>query len=107
MRPYLELEGKLGPKPQSQSNQFRHPFPDTNPKARKESKMIEKRKRLIPTKRYKVKVVPSPDPGNVTPQPPQENTKAPVNLKSQQPPASENNPPTFRRCPCLCGYFLP
>ena len=86
---YLELEGKLGPKPQSQSNQFRPPFPHTNPQVRKESKRTEKRKRLIPTKKYKVKVVARPDPGSATMQPPQQN--APVNLESQQPPTSENN----------------
>ena len=68
MRTYLELEGKLGPKPQSQSKQFRPLFPNTNPQVRKESKVTEKRKRLIPTKRYKVKVVGRPDPGYVTTQ---------------------------------------
>ena len=90
MRTYLELDGKLGPKPQSQSNQLRPPFPDTKPQVRKEAKMTEKRKRLIPTKKYKVKVVARPDPSNATMQLPQEN--APVNLESQQPPTSENNP---------------
>ena len=99
MRTYLELEGKLGPKPQSQSNQFRPPFPDTNPQVRKESKTMEKRKRLIPTKRYKVKVVAKPDPGNATTQLPQEKAKAPVNLEGQQPPASENNPPPLEDAP--------
>ena len=53
MKTYLELEGKLGPKSQPQSNQFRPPQPDTNPHLRKESKAMEKRKRLIPTKKYK------------------------------------------------------
>ena len=92
MRTYLELEGKLGPKPQSQSNQFRPPFPNTNPQLRKDSKVTEKRKRLTPTKRYKVKVVTRPDPDIATTQLHQENTKAPVNSESQQPPTSENNP---------------
>ena len=32
IKTYLELEGKLGPKTQSQSNQFRPPQPNTNPK---------------------------------------------------------------------------
>ena len=49
LKTYLELEGKLGPKPQSQANQFRPPLPDTNPQIRKEPKMAEKRKRLSPT----------------------------------------------------------
>ena len=31
MKTYLELEGKLGPKPQPQSNQSRPAQPDTNP----------------------------------------------------------------------------
>ena len=72
MKTYLELEGKLGPKPLSQTNQFRPPFPDSNPQVRKESKMMEKTKRLIPTKKYKVKVVARPDPGNAPMQLPQE-----------------------------------
>ena len=53
MKTYLELEGKLEPKPQSQTKQFRLPLPDTNPQIRKEPKMAEKRKRLSPTKKLK------------------------------------------------------
>ena len=93
VKTYLELEGKLGSKPQSQSNQFRPPLPNTNPQIRKESKATEKRKRLIPSKKYKVKVVPRPHPRNVTAQPPQTNDKALVNPESQKPSTSENNPP--------------
>ena len=95
MKTYLELEGKLGPKPQSQSNQFRPPLPNTNLQVRKEkeSKATEKRKGLIPTKKNKVKVVARSDPSNVTMQLPQANAKAPVNPESQQPPTSENKPP--------------
>ena len=104
-RTYLELEGKLGPKPQSQANQFRPPFPDTNPQVRKESKMTEKRKRLIPTKKYKVKVVARPDLGNAPMQLPQEN--APVNLESQQPLISENNPPPLEDTPVHVGTPWP
>ena len=99
MKPCLELEGKLGPKPQPQSNQFRPPQPDTNSQVRKESKATEKRKRLIPTKKYKVKVVPRPDPSNATTQLPQTNAKAPVNSESQKPPTSENKPPTLENAP--------
>ena len=40
---------------------------------------MEKRKRLLPTKKFKVKVVVRPDPSNATVQPPQTNAKAPVN----------------------------
>ena len=79
MKTYLELEGQLGPKPQSQTNQFRSPLPNTNPQIRKESKMTEKRKRLSPTK--KLKAVARPNPGNTTTQPPQETT--PVNPENQ------------------------
>ena len=68
MKTYLELEGKLGPKPQSQSSQFRPLQPDTNPQVRKESKVTEKRKRLTPMKKYKVKVVTRPN--RMTMQPP-------------------------------------
>ena len=92
MKTYLELEGKLGPKSQSQSNQFRPPPPNTNPHVRKDSKETEKRKRLIPTKKYKVKVVARPDPSNTTMHPPQTNAKAPVNSEGQKPSTSENNP---------------
>ena len=66
MKTYLELEGKLGPKPQPQSDQFKPIQPDTNPCVRKDSKATEKRKRLIPTRKYKVKVVVRPNSSNVT-----------------------------------------
>ena len=99
MKTYLQLEGKLGPKPQPQSNQFRPPQPNTNPHVRKESKVTVERKRLIPTKKYKVKVVARPNPSNVTVQPPQTYTKAPVNSESQKPSTSENNPPPLENAP--------
>ena len=99
IKTYLELEGKLGPKHQSQSIQFRPPQPNTNPQVRKESKVTEKRKRLIPTKKYKEKVVARPDPGKVTMQPPQTNAKAPVNSESQKPSTSENNTPSLENAP--------
>ena len=92
MKTSLDLDGKLAPKPQPQSNQFRPPQPNTNPHVRKESKAMEKRKRLSPTKKYKVKVVARPDPSSVTTQPPQINAKAPVISESQKPSTSENSP---------------
>ena len=52
MKTYLELEGKLGPKPQPQSNQLDLPNLIPTP-IRKETKATEKRKRVIPTKKYK------------------------------------------------------
>ena len=69
MRTYLELAGKLGPKPQPQTNQIRPTLPDTNPQQRKESKVTEKRKRLSQIKKFKA--VDSPNFGNITAQPPQ------------------------------------
>ena len=54
MRTYLKLEGKLGPKFQPQSEQSRPTQPNTNPCVRKETKVTDKRRKLIPTKRYKV-----------------------------------------------------
>ena len=99
MKTYLELEGKLGPKPQPLSNQFRLPQPDTNPHVRKESKATAKRKRLIPTKKYKVKVVARPDPKNATIQPLQTNAKALVNSESQNPSTSENSSPSLENAP--------
>ena len=99
MKTYLELEGKLGPKPQPQSNQFRPPQPNTNPHVRIESKATEKRKRLIPTKKYKVKVVARPDPSSATMQPTQTKTKSLVISESQKPSTSENNPPPLENAP--------
>ena len=64
MKTYLELEGKLGPKPQPQSDQFRPAQPDTNPHVRKDSKATKKR--FIPTKKYKVKVVARSSSSNTT-----------------------------------------
>ena len=63
MRTYLELEGKLGPKSkiQSQQNQSRPTHPITNPLVRREAKVTDKRRKLIPTKRYKVQVVAKPE----------------------------------------------
>ena len=81
MKTYLGLEGKLGPKPQSQTNQFRPPFPNTNPQVRKESKMAEKRKRLSPTKKFKAVARPNAD--KTTAQLPQEST--PMNPESATP----------------------
>ena len=70
MKTYLKLEGKLGPKPQSQSDQFRPTQPDTNPCVGTDSKATEKRKRLIPTTKYKVRVVARHGSSNVTVQAP-------------------------------------
>ena len=52
MRTFLEVEGKMGPIPQLTSSQYRYPQPDTNPNVRKD-KATEKRKRAVPTKRFR------------------------------------------------------
>ena len=67
--------------------------------------MTEKRKRLNPTKKYKVKVVARPDPGNASMQPPQGN--ATVIPESQQPPTSENKPPPLENVPVCVGTPWP
>ena len=99
MKTCLKLEGKLGPKPQLQPDQ-----PDTNPHVRKDSKATEKRKRLIPTKKYKVNVVARPNPNNTTVQSPLTNPKAPLNSEGQKP-STEGTPgnnPTTRKHPSSC-----
>ena len=66
MRTYLELEEKLGPKPkqqpQPQQTQSRPTQPNTNPLVRRGTKTSDKRRKLIPTIRYKVQVVAKPIP---------------------------------------------
>ena len=79
MKTYLGLEGKLGPKPQPHSNQSRPAQPNTNPHVRKETKATEKRERLIPTKKYQVKVVARPNSSNATMQPPLTAPNVPTN----------------------------
>ena len=82
MKTYLELEGKLGPKLQSQSDQSRPIQPITNPHMRKETKATEKRKKLIPMKKYKVKVMEKPEPNtnNTTMQPPETTSQVPTTI---------------------------
>ena len=77
------------------------------PQVRKESQATEKRKRLIPTKKYKVKVLARHDPSNATMQPHQTNSKAPVNSESQKPSTSENNPPPLENAPVCATTHWP
>ena len=105
MRTFLELEGKLSLKPQSLSNQYRPSQPDTNTNARKDSKVTEKRKRIAPTKRFKVKIAAKPDPDKVTEQP--SNTKAPMNTESQKTLTPENKPPPLEDTPIHRGIPWP
>ena len=87
MKTYLELEGKLGPKLQPQSDQSRPTQPITNPHMRKETKATEKRKKLVPTKKYKVKVMAKTKPktNNATAQPLTATPNPPTDLESQKP----------------------
>ena len=89
MRTFLELEGKLGPIPQSSSNQFRPPQPDTNSNVKKVTKITEKRKRVAPMKRFKAKIVAEPNSDMTTIQLP--NTNVLMNAENQK-------TPTIRTC---------
>ena len=62
MKTYLELEGMLGPKSkvQPQQNQSRPAQSNTNPLERREANPTNKKRKLIPTERYKVQVVAKP-----------------------------------------------
>ena len=102
IKTYLELEGKLGPKLQPQPNQSRPAQPDTNPCVRKDTKATEKRKKLIPAKKYKVKAVAKPNSTNAIAQPPLTTPNAPVNSENQKPlqeSTLENNPPPPENIP--------
>ena len=89
MRTYLELEGKLGPKFQPQSDQSRPAQPNTNHHVRTDTKVTDKRRKLIPTKRYKVQVVakpkPTPKTNNMTTQPPITTPSALINSEKVNP----------------------
>ena len=107
MKTYLELEGKLGPKPKqphSQQNQPRPTQPSTNPLSRRGKKTNGKRRKLIPTRWYKVwvvaKPIPTPKADNMTTQTPETIPITMMNLskgKSQEIPpqggsSADNNP---------------
>ena len=83
LRTFLELEGELG-QDLSCKITSSDPQPDTNPHIRKETKATEKRKRLAPTKMFKVKVVARPNTNKATVQPLQVNTKTPISTESQR-----------------------
>ena len=104
MRTYLELEGKLGPIPQSLSDQFRPPQPDTNPNI---SRITEKRKRIAPIKRFKAKIAVKPNSNKVTMQLP--NTKALINPESQKSlnPVPESRPPPLEDAPICASTLWP
>ena len=74
---------KMGPIPQPASSQYRPPQPDTNPKVRK-GKAVEKRKRPVPTKRFRPSAAPKP--GETDVQPPVTVSKVPEAPGSRPPP---------------------
>ena len=95
MRTFLEVEGKMGPIPQPASSQYRPPQPDTNPNVRKD-KAMEKRKRAVPTKRFRSNTASRPSETAMCP--PVTISKAPINVKPQAD-ASENRPPPLEDAP--------
>ena len=58
MKTFLEVEGKMGPIPPPSSSQHRPSQPGTNPNVRKDN-ATEKRKRAVPTKRFRSSTAPS------------------------------------------------
>ena len=96
IRTFLEVEGKMGPTPQPTSSHSKSPQPDTNPNARK-GKATEKRKRVVPTKRFRANTVSKPS--EVTAHPPATIFKAPTNIKPQAQEGTDNRPPPLEDAP--------
>ena len=69
----------MGPIPQPTSNQYRPPQSDTNPNVRKD-KATEKRKRAVPTKRFRPNTASRPSETAMCP--PTTISKAPINVKN-------------------------
>ena len=95
MKTFLEVEGKMGPIPQPASSQYRPPQLDTNPNVRKDN-AAEKRKRTVPTIRFRPSTAPKPS--ETAACPPVTVSKAPANVKAQTD-ASENRPPPLEDAP--------
>ena len=96
MRTFLGVEGKMGPIPQPTSSQYRPPWPDTNPNVRKD-KAAEKRKRVVPTKRFRANTVSKPS--EAAAGPPTTISKAPTNIKPQAEEGTDNRPPPLEDGP--------
>ena len=94
---FRKSKGNLGQIPQSSSNQYRHPQPDTNPNIRKATKATEKRKRVASTKRFKANIAMKPNSNRATAQPPMTISKAPTDFKIQAP--SQEGTPESRPPP--------
>ena len=112
MKTYLELEGKLNPKFQPQPDQSKPTQPNTNHHVKKETKVTDKRRKLIPTKKYKVKVVARPisKTSNMTAQLPLTTHSAPTNSEKQNPSQesiSNSNPPPLEHIPTCAGTTWP
>ena len=80
MRTFLEVEGKMGSIPQPASSQYSPPQPDTNPNVRKD-KATEKRKIVVPTKRFRANT--AAEPNEAAAGPPATIFKTPTNIKPQ------------------------
>ena len=87
MKTFLEVEGKMGPIPQPASSQYRPPQPDTNPKVRK-GNAADKRKTVVPTKRFRPSAAPKPN-GTAT-QPPTTVSQAPEDPENRPPPLEKD-----------------
>ena len=94
MKPFLEVERKMGLIPQP-SSRYRPPQPDTNPKVRKDNG-AEKRKRAVPTKKFRPKT--GPKSSETAACPAASISKALVNVKPQTD-APENRPPPLKSAP--------
>ena len=96
MRTFFEVEGKIGPTPQPTSSQYRTPQPDTKPIVRKD-KAAEKRKRVVPTKRFRANTVSKPSEAAACQ--PMTISKAPTNIKPQAQEGTDNRPPPLEDPP--------
>ena len=88
MKTFLEVEGKMGPLSQPASSQYRPPQPDTNPKVTKDN-TVEKRKRAVPTKRFRPSAAPKPS--ETAAQPPATVSKVPEAPKNRLPPLEKSH----------------
>ena len=97
MKTFLEVEEKMGPIPQPVSSQNRPTQPHSNPNVRKD-KATEKRKRVVPTKRFRANTVSKPREAAMCP--PMTISKTPTNIKPQaQEGTPDNRPPPLEDAP--------
>ena len=97
MRTFLEVEGNMGPISQPTSSQYRSLQLDTNPNVRKD-KAAEKRKRAVPTKRFRPSTVSRPSEAAACP--PMTISKTSTNDRLQvQEETSDSRPPPLENVP--------